>query len=87
MIKRQRRCSYSVTTATRKKANWVQWKIWAAGTRWAEAGEAGLLFFSFLYFSSSSVLLFAIEFQEKEKIEIGRGLERFQNRFQARRVL
>jgi hypothetical protein len=40
-----------VTTATRKKANWVQWKIWTGGTRWAEAGEAGLLFFSFLYFS------------------------------------
>jgi hypothetical protein len=45
-----------MTTATRKKANTVQWKIWAAGTRWAKAGEAGLLFFSSFFFDCFSPL-------------------------------
>jgi hypothetical protein len=51
--------------------------------RWAGELRATLGFFAFpSFFLSSFLLLFATEFQEKEKMEGGIGLGRFQSKFQ-----
>jgi hypothetical protein len=45
-------------------------------------GSVGLLYFSSLFFLIASFLLFATEFQEKERMgRGGKGLERLQNMF------